>query len=155
MGIASLASLTKCVCTGAMLIGTAHVAIKHVPAVRHSIQHYVADAKPKAIYHQPRATHIPQAIDVSAPQPCALPTISDLPRVSELGGSGLAFTSRVNPPALLPPVVGGGVVITPPPIATPVPEPSTWLTGVLAFGIIGMSMRRRPLTNEKQQISAN
>ncbi|UUR09350.1 PEPxxWA-CTERM sorting domain-containing protein [Sphingomonas glaciei] len=57
------------------------------------------------------------------------------------------------------PIIGGGGLLPPPPpsgsapptsevppggtVASPVPEPGSWLTMLLGFGVVGASMRRR------------
>lgn len=70
------------------------------------------------------------------------PGLTDTPADNILNSPGDTFVGprSVLPPA--PPSSSGGGSITPP-TSTGVPEPATWMTMLLGFGVIGYSIRRR------------
>jgi len=92
----------------------------------------------------PPVEFAPPFADIAATFP--EPGIISVPGSGGGGGGG----------GVTPPGGGGGTVTIPtqephtPPIpVTPLPEPGTWATMVLGFGLLGFRVRRRPKTGAK------
>jgi hypothetical protein len=90
-----------------------------------------------------------------------LPTIAELPPVATVASLGPLLLTPPPPPGggggiVIPPPPGGGGGPPPPPQEPPpppppppppaVPEPGTWATLLLGFGLSGWMMRRRRRT---------
>jgi hypothetical protein len=134
--------------TAARLTKTKHARTLAKRAARPAARHVAEPAnfdKIATLLEAPPIDVAPSFADIAATFP--EPGIVSLPGVGGGGGGGGEVT---------PPGGGGGTVTIPtqepqtPPIpVTPLPEPETWATMLLGFGLLGWRVRRHPKTGAK------
>ena len=110
---------------------------------KHVLRHERALPKVVLSLNFPPFVNQPALIDIVAAPPLQVPAAFESPPpISE------APPPVSGPPTILPPgeglPVGPPIVSQPPPPTPPppVPEPSTWMTMILGFGLLGLSVRR-------------
>lgn len=141
----ALAKLAMCVCP---LVGTGAI-VHYVPKARHIVHRMTAD-RPARVAETTRPAPVAPCIPAEAGTALSGGTfggfVAPVPLTGSVGAYGLSSGGGS-------PVGGGGIFAPGNPastIPTPgaVPEAATWITMVAGFGIVGASLRGRPLSQE-------
>lgn len=123
--------IAACICPPAALV------VRHVEPVRKAVNSYTAaPAKPSAS-KSGRPTHAFTAPGIA---PC-IPVGGPLDGFAVSSGYLEGVSSSAFPARPVSPGGGGSVLLPPPPAPGAVPEPATWVSMMVGFGMVGMGIR--------------